>query len=209
MKKKANYLPLWYHSCKKLLVIMRLTAVILLISTLQTFAVKSYAQSTRLSLNLTNTTVKQVLSQIESQSEFYFLYNSDLIDVDRTVSVSAKNERVDQILHQLFDGENINFIIKDRHIVLTPDAETQQQIGVKGHVTDKSGGPLPGVTIVIKGTSKGTITDTNGNYEMDGVPSNATLVFSFVGMKSKEIAVESRNTIDVQMEEETIGVGEV
>jgi len=211
MKKKANNLPLWYHSCKKLLVIMRLTAVILLLTTLQTFALEGYAQSARLSLDMNNATVKQVLSEIESQSEFYFLYNSDLINVNRRVNISANNERIDRVLNQLFNGENINYTIKDRHIVLSPATTSgvQQDMSIKGHVVDKTGGPLPGVTIVIKGTSKGTITDANGNYEMDDVPANATLVFSFVGMKPQEISVQGRNNINVTMVEESIGVGEV
>jgi TonB-linked SusC/RagA family outer membrane protein len=80
---------------------------------------------------------------------------------------------------------------------------------VFGKVTDSSGAPLPGVTVVVKGTTTGIITDMDGNYSLANVPSDATLVFSFVGMKSQEIAVSGRTTIDVVIQEETVGIEEV
>lgn len=85
----------------------------------------------------------------------------------------------------------------------------QQTKSVGGRVTDAAGTPLPGVTVVVKSTSAGIVTGTDGSYSIADVPENATLVFSFVGMKSQEIAVAGRNTVDVQMEEETIGLEEV
>jgi len=78
-----------------------------------------------------------------------------------------------------------------------------------GTVTDNAGEPIPGVSVMVKGTTNGVITDINGKYSLSNVPDNATLLFSFVGMKSQEISVEGKNTIDVVMKEETIGVGEV
>ena len=85
----------------------------------------------------------------------------------------------------------------------------QQNLMVRGKVTDSSGAPLPGVTIVVKGTSQGTITDNEGNYSLPNVPSDATLVFSFVGMITQEILVEGQSVINVKMEEEIIRLEEV
>ncbi len=85
----------------------------------------------------------------------------------------------------------------------------QQQKTVSGKVTDSSGALLPGVTIVIKGTTNGTITDADGKYTLSSVPGDATLQFSFVGMKTQEVAVGNKSTINVTMTEETIGIEEV
>ncbi|MGV8096573.1 MAG: SusC/RagA family TonB-linked outer membrane protein [Mangrovibacterium sp.] len=85
----------------------------------------------------------------------------------------------------------------------------QQALSVSGKVTDSSGAPLPGVTVVIKGTSQGTVTDVDGNYLLSHLPANATLVFSFVGMKTQEAVVAGRTNMNIVMTEETIGLEEV
>lgn len=85
----------------------------------------------------------------------------------------------------------------------------QQQKSVSGKVTDSSGSSLPGVSVVVKGTTVGTITDGNGNYSLPNVPENATLLFSFVGMKGQELAVGGKSVVNVRLEDETIGLEEV
>ncbi|HKJ41893.1 MAG TPA: TonB-dependent receptor [Sunxiuqinia sp.] len=85
----------------------------------------------------------------------------------------------------------------------------QQAKSVTGKVTDSSGASLPGVTVVVKGTTNGTITDIDGNYQLANVPANSTLVLSFVGMKSKEVVFTGQAVINVTLAEETIGIGEV
>jgi len=86
---------------------------------------------------------------------------------------------------------------------------SQQTVSVSGRVTDVSGLPLPGVTVLVKGKVQGTITDNDGNYSLSNVPSNSLLVFSFVGMKTIEMPVSGKSKINVTMEEESIGIGEV
>ena len=211
MKKKMNSLCLGFSGHRKFFRAMRISLFLILISALQVIAGASYSQSTRLSLNMKNVTVKDVLFQIEEQSEFYFLYNSELIDVQRRVDFNVQNEKVDVILNKLFGDGKVNAMIRDRHIILTPaDAPAMQQARkVTGKVTDSSGSPIPGVTVVVKGTSNGTIADTNGNYTISNVPDNATLQFSFVGLQMQEIVVGNKTTIDVTLTEETFGIEEV
>lgn len=84
-----------------------------------------------------------------------------------------------------------------------------QQRSVSGKVTDTSNQPLPGVTVVVKGTTQGTVTNADGDYTLTSIPDNATLVFSFVGMRTQEVTVGNKTSIDVTMEEETIGIDEV
>mgnify|MGYP004702060711 CR=1 FL=1 len=211
--KKSQTINGWHtHSLKKTFLIMRIIVFLLLATFLQTQANSAYAQRTRLSLNYNNTALEKVLDAIEHQSEFFFLYNEKLVDAKRKVSVKASEERIEDILDRLLDGTNVEYSIIDRKIVLAPDdiaAVVQQQRGVTGRVTDRTGAPLPGVTVVVKGTTTGTITDANGNYTIGNVPPNATLVFSFVGMRTQEIVVGTQAVINVSLQDETFGIEEV
>src|SRR5690606_23641960 len=120
-------------------------------------------------LKMSDSRIIEVLDEIEEQSEFYFLFNQKLVDVDRKVDVDVQNKSIDFILQNLFAGTNVNHMVIDRQIVLTTFNEQllpQQQLSVSGTVTDETGQPLPGVTVVIKGTTRGTVTDANGNYSL-------------------------------------------
>jgi TonB-linked SusC/RagA family outer membrane protein len=211
MKKIVERVCSFYDGHRKKLLIMRNAVLILLISAFQVLATGSYSQTAQLSLKLKDATIKEVLTEIENQSEFYFLYNSELIDVTRKVDISVKNEKVNDILSRLFSDKEVNVSISDRHIVLTPVAEigAQQQKSVSGKVTDSSNQPLPGVSVVVKGTTIGAVTNADGYYSLSNIPENATLVFSFVGMKAQEIAVGSQTSINVRLEEEPFGIDEV
>ncbi|NLB27301.1 MAG: SusC/RagA family TonB-linked outer membrane protein, partial [Bacteroidales bacterium] len=180
-----------------------------------------YSQTTKLSLDMRNAKVAEVLDAIESQSEFRFAYSPGFIDLDRKVTVKLRDKTIDESLKEVFAGADVEFSVYDRHILLYPQsmkpgeeplvshATGVQQRGVSGKVTDSGGQPLPGVTVVVKGTTQGTITDLDGNYTITNIPDGATLIFSFVGMKTQEIAVRTQARIDVRMEEETLGLGEV
>jgi TonB-dependent starch-binding outer membrane protein SusC len=212
MKKIVERVCSFYDGHRKKLIIMRNAAIILLISAFQVLATGSYSQTTQLSLKLKDATIKEVLTEIENQSEFYFLYNSELIDVTRRVDISVKVEKIGDILSRLFSNDEVNVSISDRHIVLTPATEKsaqQQQKSVSGRVTDARNQPLPGVTVVVKGTIQGTVTNADGIYTLPNVPGDATLVFSFVGMKGQEVTVAGNTSINAQLEEETIGIDEV
>ena len=212
MKKNSmNGICLHWYVLRKALFAMKLTTLIFLISTLSLMAGESYSQDTRISLNMKNVQIKDVLLKIENSSEFFFIYNNQLIDVDRNVSITVNNEKISDVLRNVFQDQQVEFQLTDRKIVIVPTemANQQSQTKVSGKVTDTTGAPLPGVSIVIKGTSTGTITDANGNYSLSNVPSNATLQYSFVGMKMQEIAVGSNLTINVTLAEESIGIEEV
>lgn len=188
---------------------MKLTTFLLLISVFGVLANKSYSQT--LSLNMENTTLKEVLSKIEDLSGCNFLYSEKFIDVQRKVSINVENKKLDDILKTLLSDTDVKAERKDRIIILSPKIESssQSQTTISGRVLDASGSPLPGVTVVVKGSTKGTITDAQGNYSLPNVPGEATLVFSFVGMKTQEIPVGGKTTINVNLAESTIGIEEV
>jgi TonB-linked SusC/RagA family outer membrane protein len=161
-----------------------------------------------------------VLSEIEEQSEFYFMYSEKLVDVKREVSLNIKNQKIKEVLSSLFDATDVNYLVKNRIIVLTtPDVYNEvakinmQQEPITGTVTDaQTGEPLPGVNIVIQGTTQGTTTDMDGNYSIQA-PTDATLVFSFVGYQERTVQVNDREEIDITMQqavtelEEVVAVG--
>ncbi|MDD2226501.1 MAG: carboxypeptidase-like regulatory domain-containing protein, partial [Dysgonamonadaceae bacterium] len=182
----------------------------------QGFAKNSYAQDTRLSLNIENQPIQEILEIIEEQTEFRFMYDATVVDLNQRKSIKCKNQSVAKILDDLFKDSGISYKIDDRQIALSRSEilnnfqqTTQQQLTVTGKVTDQSGQPLPGATIVVKGTTQGTVTDAEGNYSLSNVAVNATLVFSFVGMETQEINVGNRTRIDVTLQEEAIALQEV
>lgn len=213
MKKKRIGAPVPIRALTKLWKIMRLSVFFLFLFVAQTFAIVTYSQQSRLTLKMRDAKVIDVLGRIEDESQFFFLFNQKLVDVECQVNVDVKNESIDKILDGIFGNTNVSYVIKDRQIVLTtanPEmVNIDQQKSVSGKITDSSGITLPGVSVVLKGTTQGTITDADGNYTLSNVPDDATLIFSFVGMKTQEIAASGKTSINVMMAEETIGIDEV
>jgi len=211
MKKNLKLVHSFLNVHQKKIAIMRNTVLLLLISTFQVLATNTYSQTKQLDLKLKGATVKEVLVEIESQSEFYFLYNSELIDVTRVVDISVKGKKIDAILTRLFEKDNVNIEIDDRYIILTPMMEkTKQQNMITGTVTsaeDESG--LPGVNVIVKGTAHGTVTDVEGNYKFDVTGENPILVFSSVGFVTKEVAVGNQTVIDMILTPDLTALDEI
>ncbi len=200
---------------RKILLTMKVTVFLLLVFSFQVMGVQSYSQATRLSLSMENKSLKEVLGTIEDNSEFYFLYSAKVIDVEQKVNVNAKNETIFNVLDEILEGKNIKYDLKDRQIMLAPvlsesgSNSVQQEKTVSGTVADNEGLPLPGVSVIVKGTTQGTVTNVDGNYSIANVGVEATLVFSFVGMQSQEILVGSQSTINITMMVDAIGIEEV
>lgn len=197
---------------------MKLSGFIIIATSFHLLAAESYSQTTKINVDTECSTVLQVLNSIEQQSEFYFLYSTKLVDVDREVSLNYQDVLINDVLAGLFKGTDVDFLVMDKQIVLsnkellgkTPPADKPQQgRTITGTVTDQNGEPLTGVTIQIKGTNIGTITDADGKYSLSSVPENAVLVFSFVGMKTVEMQIGSQNIINMVMKEELFGIEEV
>jgi TonB-dependent SusC/RagA subfamily outer membrane receptor len=210
---QINFPELEGLTLKKLFRMVRFTTFIFFLSLMQVMAVDSYAQMTKLSLNVENEQLEKVLKTIEDESEFFFLYNKDLIDVEQEISVDAQNETIKSILDGLLDGKDIAYTVYDRQIVLSNTeviAEmVAQQSSISGTVTDEAGDPLPGVTVIIKGTTQGTVTNSDGNFSITNLPEGAILAFSFVGMLTQEIVVGTQTEIKVIMVTDAIGLEEV
>jgi len=217
MKKKLNQGSSWlFDDLPKIVRVMKLIGVFMFAALLQVSA-SSYSQTKELTIKGNHLTLEELFEMIEDQSEFSFMYNLKQIDLSKEVDVDFKNQTVDKILNRVLADSDITFTINDRLIVihkvknaeLSKQLAENQQRSISGKVTDSSGQPLPGVTVVLRGTTHGIITNGDGEYTLTNISDDAVLQFSFVGMKTQEISVSGKTIIDVIMVEETIGVDEV
>ncbi len=212
--KKSSTKKIIPDSLKKILKIMRLTFITYLVGMVQIFALNSYSQQTKLNLNLKNATLGTVLDEIENQSEFYFMFNQEMVDMNRVVTANFINKSINEVLDALFTGTKVNYIISDRQIVLSVDDAdmfglSQQEKKISGVVTEPDGTPMPGVSVFFKETTSGTVTDIDGNFELKVPPGREVLVISFVGMKTQEINIKDRSLLKVTMDPDRIGLEEV
>jgi len=205
---------------KKLIMELKIAFLLFLAGVVNVFGTPSYSQVAKVSLDMDHKSLEQVMDEIETQSEFYFIFNQKQIDVTRVVDVHADNQLITEILPELFKDTNVHYAILDRKILLTTEAldgkgsspglsEVPQQKTVSGTVTDSKGAPIPGVNITIKGTTTGSIADAAGKYSLPVSDANVTLVFSFIGYRPQEVAVAGRGVVDVSMAEETTVLNEV
>jgi len=172
------------------------------------------AQTGKYTIDLKNATVKTALEAVENQSEYSFLYSERIIDVNRVVSLSLKDAPIENIISKIFEGTDVTYAIKGRQIVLTtPEvisaSASQATKTIHGKVTDAAGVPSQAISVVIKGTTRGVVTDAAGNYTFTNVPENATLVFSCIGMLTQEIPVTGRTTVNVSLLEDSEIIDEV
>ncbi len=196
-------------STKQIIRKMRITFLLLFILASGVFATPGSSQVAKVSINLKNATVAKVIDAIEKQTDYLFVYSKNEIDLTREVSVDADQQAVAEVLSNLFDKTDIVYAMEGTNIMLMLKNSAQQNgRNISGKVSDQSGTPLPGVTVVVKGTTSGVTTNIMGNYSLSNIPENASLVFSFVGMKTQEISIEKQDVINVTMRDETIGISE-
>lgn len=190
---------------------MRLMAFLLFIFC--TYSLSANSQEMKVNLSVINKSVVDVLTEIEAQTDYLFVYSSDEIDAERKVSVKANNESINKVLSDIFSGTDIESKIEGKNIRLVKkkNVADSRQSGpvVTGTVVDYLNEPLPGVNIRVKGIDAGTITDVDGSFTLEVPYANATLVFSFVGFQPQEVALGGRNHITVQLVEDTKALEEV
>jgi TonB-linked SusC/RagA family outer membrane protein len=198
----------------KFLLIMKITVILLVTAFLQ-LAQATKAQ--RITLLQKNASLEQVFKEIRKQSGYDFFYDLEDIRKAKRIDLSVNNETLEEVLKRCFEGQPFTFILKDKTVIIKDRnkpavevfKEVVQRIDIKGKVTDEKGGALPGVSIKLKGTSKGAMSDKNGNYSLSLPDGTGRLVFSSIGFSTQEIPVNNRNTIDVVLKEENASLTEV
>ena len=156
---------------------MRLSVVFLFLSLGIAVANNSYAQNTTLSLDMSNSTIANVLEAVENQTDFSFIYDANVVNINKKVSVSVNEKNIFDVLNKMFGNSDIAYTVVNKKIILNKkeaiDLMQQQGKRVTGVVVDKNNEPVIGANILVKGTTNGTITDVDGNYTLDNVPADA------------------------------------
>lgn len=220
MKKppKSNGL---FPACLKFDLKMKLSLLFFVTASFVMQASISYSQKTKISLNKESVTVKEVIDEIETTTEFKFLFNTKAVDLNRRVTLNVKKVPVNVILDMLFKGTDTSYEIDDRKIlltktkaskVITTEAPSLLDLApkpIKGVITDSKGQPLPSANVVEKGTKNGVTTDFDGKFALTVSDENAILVISFIGFDSKEVALKGQSLINVSLTESAAGLNEV
>ncbi len=194
---------------------MRNSLILLFLPILQVFAISAYSQDNRLTLNFQNTSIEDVLNAIEDRSNYNFVYNYRLIDVSKKIDIRVENESLVNILTSIFSDSDVDYMVQDHQILLSPkEYITGSKSGlppfvITGKVTDVYGIPLPGVNVIIKNTSRGSITNLEGVYSLEIEDTSQILVFSYLGYKTVEERVGDQNVINVSMVEDIQALEEV
>lgn len=219
MKKlNSTKAPLFLIGCCKYSLKMKLTTLLLLLVTLFKIQANTYAQSTRLTIELENVSVEEVFQKIESLSDFRFVYNHRKVDLTKKVSANFKNEQISDILKSIFSDSDIYFTVKKKLIVLKTgklkepipiQINTVQQLTIDGTVTDANGMALPGASIVEKGSTNGTQSDFDGNFTLNVADQDAILIISYIGYGTKEVSLNGQTNLAITLQESAAGLEEV
>ena len=213
MKKEWNEgFPLPRGLSKKMLLRMKLTLVLLCCMFMQSFA-SLYAQS--ITLKKRNVSLEEVIWELKEKTKLTFLYSDEDVSAVKGIDLDVKDLGVDAVLEQCLAGTGLGYVKTNDAIIIRKVEELEQSPQQKmrritGKVTDENGEPLPGVGILIQGTTMGVASDVEGNYALDCPDmENLTLLFSFVGMESQQIVVGTRSVVNVVMKSEAAEIDEV
>ena len=196
---------------KQICRVMKLTASFLLLCSCFAFAGHANSQNAKVSLNKTKVQLQEILNEIEEQTDYLFISNRD-VNLKQKVSVSAKDESVQEVLSEVLKNTGLTFKVEGVNIILSSSTGfniiQQDKKTISGRVVDRNGEPVIGVNVVEKGTTNGTITGMDGKFTLNVSP-NATLMLSYIGYKAQEIAVNNRTQYNVVLDEDTEALDEV
>ncbi len=218
MKKKFEKPNQLLRVLLKFLLMVKAVWIIVMASVLQVSAGTnlSYSQSVKMSIHLSNANLEQVLWTMKKQTEFNFFYSSEDVQGVNKLDIEVNDASAETILDHCLKGTDLTYEIVNKAVIIKksvnngpPPLQQPQKKELSGTVKDPKGLLLPGVTVMVKGTTLGTITDNEGNFRLS-VPVDAkTLVFSFVGMKTQEVVIAAKTSFKIELSEETFGLDEV
>lgn len=205
MKKKWMYdVPIGYFSWETIQLMMKLFCFLFFVFLLP-LSVSAYSQQQKISITLDDVSLETLIKEIKSKVNLDFLYNVQELEKNGKVSVHMKQATVEEVLEEALKGKNLKYaLVNDVIVIRTQDsALPQQEQIIKGIVKDVNGQPLPGVTVLIKGSNIGITTDHQGQFKLIKPNSdNIVLLFSFIGMKKQAVTYRGESMLDIRMEED-------
>ncbi len=201
-----DYFP-YQKDYYKILLIMRLSLILSFIVILQT---SGAVFSQKVSLNVKNQSMREVLKTLEGQSKYRFFYNDQLSGLGYMVTIKAENKTVIEVLNQLFTSQDLSYKVLENNMIVIAPTEITQQKRISGSVTDATNGePIIGANVVIEGTTNGVVTDDQGKYSIEMPDINSILIFSFVGYLQEKIVSNGRTNIDIKLAQDIQKLDEV
>ena len=172
----------------------------------------SYTQNARVTINKRNATLKEVLNEIEKQTDYLFIYNNE-VNTNEKVTVKAKQKAVSDVLSSILESKEMNYSMEGNHILLSKEENIsseelstliaqQQKKQITGTVVDESGIPIIGANIIEQGTTNGTITDIDGNFNLS-IEDGAVIHVSYIGYLNQDIITSGRNNFNITLQEDT------
>lgn len=192
-------------SLKQLILTMKRSLVTFLVLFCISFI---YAQNVKVRVSESPIRIGELLTQIESQTEYLFVYNKRNVDIRRTVDISTGIRATSEILDQAFQGTDISYIMEGNNIVLTKSITSyvqENRVTVKGVVTDMKGDPIIGANIIPQGSEGGTITNNSGSFSID-TDGDVSLLVSYIGYKSQIVPMNGRTQLTIRLEEESLAL---
>jgi TonB-linked SusC/RagA family outer membrane protein len=198
MKKTLTIGGLPLHAVKKALLIMKLTVLLVLVGVLQVSATVN--GQTKVSLTLSQVEIGKVLSHIEKQTSYRFLYNNALKGIQQKISIDVRDAGINDVLNTIFTGTDLTYKMLENNliVVLSASQPLPQDIQVTGIITGENGEPLSGVSVTLVGSDRGTATDSSGNFTIT-VPTGGTLRITYIGYLTQEIKVNNQTQVNVQL----------
>ena len=195
------------------MLVMKFVVLMVLLPVI-TFAIPAYSQK-QIKMDVQGVSLEQVLKELQVQSGYYILYNKQDVQGVKNVSLKVDGSSVKEVLELCLRNTSLQYAIEDQTILISLkkagiEPEKKESVIIKGVVKDSKGSVLPGVTVIIKGTSVGTATGIDGNFSLNLVKQDtATLLFSFVGMKTKEVKWTGQSELNIVLEDEMSEMDEV
>lgn len=191
----------------KSMLIMKLTLFFIVLFSLQSIA-SGYSQQ-KVTINTKSADFKKIVSAIQRQTNYRFVFSERKIPLANKIDLNVKDEEVTSVLKKVLANSGFSFtVLANNLIVITTGNEIVANVIVTGKVVDETGVAAPGVSIRIKGSTVGTVTDADGNFSINA-PDNATLVFSFLGYETQEIVLNGRTTLSVKLTTSAKSLNEV
>lgn len=195
--------------------IMKITTFLLMVA-ICSITASTYAQSFKVTIQKQNSTIIDILKEIEGSSEFTFFFNNNLVDINKQVSVNVKNGSLEELLTQVLKNTGYSYEVIDRQVLIKQKnlnaslnkSLSQQNRKIQGVITSESGEQIIGANVMIKGSSVGTVTDIDGKFSLEVSP-NAVLKITYIGYSDKEIVVGNKSNFEIILKEDLMTVDEV
>ena len=221
MNINVSHAHLWMKNFlwNDILTIMRIFLFFICIGLSSVYANYSYSQ-TKIDIDVNDLTYEELFSKIQSKTEYIFFYKDDILDSDKRVSLKFTNATLSDILNIAFSDTDLSYVIKGKQVVVKKrpkklkkrsspnNIEVLQKRVITGNVVDSKNQPLPGVNILVEGTTNGTQTDFDGNFQIQ-ISEGAVLLFSYLGMLSQSVTVGDKSEINITMKEDAASLDEV